>query len=136
METSFRYDGSSKFAKGHRWGFFPSVSAGYRVTEENFMKNIEQLSFISNWKLRASYGVMGSDITSAYQFLAGYDYPGASYVYGDEVYKGLGFRDIPNENITWYLIKSLNVGTDIELWNGLLSAQVDFFWKYGSERQY
>ena len=133
LETSFRYDGSSKFAKGHRWGFFPSVSAGYRVTEENFMKNIEQLSFISNWKLRASYGVMGSDITSAYQFLAGYDYPGASYVYGDEVYKGLGFRAIPNENITWYLIKSLNVGTDIELWNGLLSAQVDFFWKYGSE---
>ena len=46
LETSFRYDGSSKFAKGHRWGFFPSVSAGYRVTEENFMKNIEQLSFI------------------------------------------------------------------------------------------
>ena len=133
VQASFRYDGSSKFAKGHRWGFFPSVSAGYRVTEENFMKNIEQLSFISNWKLRASYGVMGSDITSAYQFLAGYDYPGASYVYGDEVYKGLGFRAIPNENITWYLIKSLNVGTDIELWNGLLSAQVDFFWKYGSE---
>ena len=129
-EVSFRYDGSSKFAKGHRWGFFPSASVGYRISEEKFIKEVDELSFITNWKLRASYGVMGDDGSSSYQYLSGYDYPGANYVFGDVVYKGLGFRGIPNELITWYKSKTLNVGTDVELWNGLLSAQVDFFWRY------
>lgn len=129
-EVSFRYDGSSKFAKGHRWGFFPSFSVGYRISEESFIKDVAPLSFITNWKLRLSYGVMGDDGSSSYQYLAGYDYPGASYVFGDEVYKGLGFRGIPNELITWYTSRTLNVGTDIDLWNGLLFGQVDFFWRY------
>ena len=129
-EVSFRYDGSSKFAKGHRWGFFPSASVGYRISEEKFIKELDELSFITNWKLRASYGVMGDDGSSSYQYLSGYDYPGASYVFGNVVNKGLGFRGIPNELITWYKSKTLNVGTDLELWDGLLSAQVDFFWRY------
>lgn len=129
-EASFRYDGSSKFAKGHRWGFFPSFSVGYRISEEDFIKDVAPLSFITNWKLRLSYGVMGDDGSSSYQYLAGYDYPGASYVFGDEVYKGLGFRGLPNELITWYTSRTLNVGTDIDLWNGMLFGQVDFFWRY------
>ena len=129
-EVSFRYDGSSKFAKGHRWGFFPSASVGYRISEESFIKEFAPLSFITNWKLRASYGAMGDDGSSSYQYLSGYDYPGASYVFGDVVYKGLGFRGLPNELITWYKSKTLNVGTDLDLWNGMLSAQVDFFWRY------
>ena len=57
-EVSFRYDGSSKFAKGHRWGFFPSASVGYRISEESFIKEFAPLSFITNWKLRASYGCL------------------------------------------------------------------------------
>lgn len=73
---------------------------------------------------------MGDDGSSSYQYLSGYDYPGASYVFGDVVYKGLGFRGLPNELITWYKSKTLNVGTDLDLWNGMLSAQVDFFWRY------
>ena len=124
-EVSFRYDGSSKFAKGHRWGFFPSASVGYRISEESFIKEFAPLSFITNWKFRASYGAMGDDGSSSYQYLSGYDYPGASYVFGDVVYKGLGFRGLPNELITWYKSKTLNVGTDLDLWNGMLSAQVD-----------
>ena len=99
-EVSFRYDGSSKFAKGHRWGFFPSASVGYRISEESFIKEFAPLSFITNWKLRASYGAMGDDGSSSYQYLSGYDYPGASYVFGDVVYNGLGFRGLPNELIT------------------------------------
>ena len=129
-EASFRYDGSSKFAKNHRWGFFPSVSVGYRISEESFIKDFEPLSFISNFKIRASYGVMGDDGSSSYQYLAGYDYPGASYVFGDEVYKGLGFRALPNELLTWYTSKTLNVGGDWDFWNGLLFGQIDFFWRY------
>lgn len=130
LEASFRYDGSSKFAKGHRWGFFPSVSAGYRISEENFIKDTDALSFLTNWKIRASYGVLGDDGSSSYQFLSGYDYPGAGYVFGTEAYKGLGFRGLPNPSITWYTSKTLNVGTDLDLFNGLFSFQIDFFWRY------
>ena len=130
LNATVRADGSSKFAKGHRWGFFPSASVGYRISEESFIKEFAPLSFITNWKLRASYGAMGDDGSSSYQYLSGYDYPGASYVFGDVVYKGLGFRGLPNELITWYKSKTLNVGTDLDLWNGMLSAQVDFFWRY------
>lgn len=129
-EFSFRYDGSSKFAKGHRWGFFPAVSAGYRISEENFIKDIDAFSFLTNWKLRASFGIMGDDDSSQYQYLSGYDYPGTSYIFGSQVSQGLGFRGLPNENITWYTSKTLNLGTDLDLWNGLFSAQIDFFWRY------
>ncbi len=133
LEAGFRYDGSSKFAPGHRWGFFPTVSGGYRISEESFIRNIEALSFITNLKLRGSYGVMGDDSSSRYQYLSGYDYPGAGYVFGDETYKGLGFRALANEKLTWFTYKNLNVGADLDLWNGLLTAQVDFFWRYGSD---
>lgn len=61
IEAQFRYDGSSKFAKGHQWGFFPSVSAGWRISEEPFIKNSDFFSFIDQLKLRASYGVLGDD---------------------------------------------------------------------------
>ncbi|WP_455584568.1 SusC/RagA family TonB-linked outer membrane protein [Bacteroides sp.] len=130
LEASFRYDGSSKFAKGHRWGFFPSVSAGYRISEENFIKDTDALSFLTNWKVRASYGVLGDDGSSSYQYLSGYDYPGVGYVYGTEAYKGLGFRGLPNPNITWYKSKTLNIGTDMDILDGLFSFQLDFFWRY------
>ncbi len=58
IEGQFRYDGSSKFAKGHQWGFFPSVSAGWRISEESFVRDTEALDFINNLKVRASYGVL------------------------------------------------------------------------------
>lgn len=130
VEASFRYDGSSKFAKGHRWGFFPSVSAGYRISEENFIKDTDALSFLTNWKVRASYGVLGDDGSSSYQFLSGYDYPGTGYVYGTEAYKGLGFRSLPNPIITWLTSRTLNIGTDLDILDGLFSFQLDFFWRY------
>ncbi|MDL2221790.1 TonB-dependent receptor, partial [Parabacteroides sp. OttesenSCG-928-N08] len=130
VEFSFRTDGSSKFAKGHRWGFFPAGALGYRVSEESFIRDSEQFSFLTNWKLRASYGVLGDDSQSAYRYISGYDYPGNAYVFGDEAYNGLGFRSLPNEALTWYTSHTLNIGTDVEMWNGLFSGQVDFFWRY------
>lgn len=129
-EFSFRYDGSSKFAKGHRWGFFPAGSVGYRISEESFIRDADFFSFLNNWKFRASYGVLGDDSESAYRYTSGYDYPGASYVFGDETYNGLGFRALGNDALTWYTSHTLNLGTDADMWNGLLSAQIDFFWRY------
>lgn len=134
-EFSFRYDGSSKFPKGKQWGFFPAVSVGWRISEEKFIKNSDIFSFVDNLKLRASYGVMGDDAAAAYQFVTGYDYPYAGSATGlpsGSVFDGtfvssLGFRNLPNMDISWYKVKTANVGLDANLWNGLLGFSIDLF---------
>lgn len=112
-EFSFRYDGSSKFPADNRWGFFPAASIGWRISEESFIK--DKLTFMDNLKLRASYGKMGDDSASDYQFISGYDYPNTSggtnnnyptgYMFGGAYINSLGFRAVPNPNITWYTVK-------------------------------
>ncbi len=137
FEAAFRYDGSSKFAENNRWGFFPSVQAGWRVSEENFIKNSETLSFIDNLKIRASWGEMGDDSAVAYQFVSGYDYPNTSgatngnfpkgYVFNGSVTNTLGFRSVANPNITWYTIRTANIGLDLDMWKGLLGLTFEMF---------
>ena len=134
-EFSFRYDGSSKFPVDKQWGFFPSVSTGWRISEESFIKNNTTLSFIDNLKLRLSYGVMGDDGASSYQFITGYDYPYAGsrnslasgYVFGGTFINSIGFRSSPNPNITWYTAKTSNIGFDGDFWHGLLGFSIDVF---------
>src|SRR5690606_32865569 len=81
VEGQFRYDGSSRFAPGHQWGFFPSASVGWRVSEEPFFSSLQALSFIDQLKFRASYGEMGDDFVNSndapYDWIAGYTYPAA-----------------------------------------------------------
>lgn len=124
---SFRLDGSSKFAKGHQWGFFPVGTIGWRLSEESFIKNKSNLSFINNLKLRASYGKMGDDSSSSYQFLSGFNYPSGGYVFNGSYLNALSLRGMPNPNITWFTSKMLNIGIDADLWNGLLGFQFDIF---------
>lgn len=126
-EFSFRYDGSSKFAVDNQWGFFPAGSIGWRLSEEGFMKDTKSLSFINNLKIRASYGKMGDDNSSVYQFLSGYNYPSGGYVFDDTNMNGLGMRGMANPYITWFTSKLANVGVDADLWNGLLGFQFDYF---------
>ncbi|MGV8090234.1 MAG: SusC/RagA family TonB-linked outer membrane protein [Mangrovibacterium sp.] len=125
FEFGFNYNGSSKFAKGHRWGFFPYTSAGWRISEESFIKN--NFPIISNLKIRGSWGQMGDDAASTYQFLTGYNYPSGNYVFDGKVIPGLGFRGMPNPNITWFTIITKNLGLDIDIKNGLLTVQADIF---------
>lgn len=128
FEFSFRYDGSSKNATAHRWGFFPSGSIGWRLSEENFMKENESLQFINNLKIRVSYGLLGDDsATNGYQFLTGYNYPSGGYIFDSDYVNALSLRGMPNLNITWYKSKLIDVGLDAELWNGLLGATFDVF---------
>lgn len=137
LEFSFRYDGSSKFAPGHQWGFFPGVSAGWRISEEPFIKNNSRLKFIDNIKLRGSWGKMGDDGSSSYQFVSGYDYPNTSggmysnyptgYMFGGAYTNALGFRAVPNENLTWFTVKTTNVGLDVDLWNELFGFTFELF---------
>ncbi|MCD8165426.1 MAG: TonB-dependent receptor [Bacteroides sp.] len=126
-EFSFRYDGSSRFPKGQQWGFFPSVFAGWRISEESFIKNTDALSFLTNLKLRASYGEVGDDSSSTYQFVSGYNYPATGghwqtlapgYIFDDVFVNSVGFRVLPNPNITWYQAKMYNAGIDGDILNG------------------
>ena len=125
VEAGFNYGGSSKFPEGERWGFFPYISGGWRVSEENFLKG--NTSIISNLKLRASIGQMGDDGASTYQFLTGYNYPVGNYVFNDLVIPGLGFRGMPNPNITWFVVTTKNIGVDLSLWDDKLMFQLDVF---------
>src|SRR5699024_418822 len=90
LEVGFRYDGSSKFPSEHQWGFFPFVSGGWVLTEENFLE--EPLSFFDNLKIRGSWGELGDDGASNFQFITGYDYPSGNYIFGNSVIPGLSDR--------------------------------------------
>jgi len=133
-EFSFRYDGSSKFDPSHRWGFFPSGFLGWRFTDENFWKALN-IKFIDNAKLRASYGVLGDDNASTYQYLNGYTYPangnnnelpGGTHFDGTFV-NASASTGIANKNITWYTAKTFNVGLDLNTRNGVLGLVIDYF---------
>jgi TonB-linked SusC/RagA family outer membrane protein len=126
-EFSFRYDGSSMFQEGEQWGFFPSASVGWRMSEESFIRDSENFNFITNLKWRASYGIMGDDRASTYQFLSGYNYPSNGYVFGGNYVNAFGMRGMPNPNITWFEAAVLNVGVDADLWRGLLGLSFDAF---------
>jgi len=134
-EVLFRYDGSSKFAKGHQWGFFPAASVGWRISNEDFFKNAASLSFINQLKLRASYGKTGDDNASTYQFISGYNYPTPTdsrnftggYVFDGNFNASANNKGIPNPNITWFTSKTFDLGIDVEVWNGLLGFTADYF---------
>nr|WP_242506945.1 TonB-dependent receptor [Parabacteroides goldsteinii] len=133
-EFSFRYDGSSMFGTGSQWGFFPSGSIGWRISEEDFWKD-SKLSFINNAKIRASYGKLGDDSASSYQFITGYTYPASGdynkrpggYVFNGSYVNSTANKGIANTNITWYIAKTFDVGFDLDAWNRLLGLSVDYF---------
>lgn len=127
VEVGFRYDGSSKFAPEAQWGIFPYVSAGWRISEESFMDFFDPLD---NLKLRASYGILGDDAASQFQFLSGYTYPSSGYVFDGDFISGLGFLGLPNRNITWFTAKTANIGLDGSLWRGNLYFTLDVFQRY------
>jgi TonB-linked SusC/RagA family outer membrane protein len=119
----FRYDGSPNFPENKRWGFFPGASVGWRVSEESFMDN---LTVIDELKLRASYGQMGNDSIPAFQYITAYKYAN-NYVVGNSDVIGLAPDVVANPNITWEVAKTSNIGFDLSLFGGKLSAQFDYF---------
>tara|TARA_R110002050_G_scaffold172142_1_gene304386 strand:- start:17165 stop:20281 length:3117 start_codon:yes stop_codon:yes gene_type:complete len=127
VDFRFRYDGSSRFPEGKRWGFFPSVSAGWRMSEENFMK--DNLPVVSNLKLRASYGQMGDDSSAAnYPPVLGYGLTNdLGWMFGDALSGGLQPQAIPNPNLTWYEITMYNLGLDFGVFNNHLSGSFELF---------
>lgn len=123
LTVTGRSDGSSKLAAGNKWAFFPSVAAGWRISQENFMKN---MAAISDLKLRVSYGVTGNDPLSAYatQSLL----TNISFAYGDESAPGYTFSSqIGNSSLKWELSGTKNIGLDFGLLKNRISGSIDWY---------
>jgi TonB-linked SusC/RagA family outer membrane protein len=123
-EFLFRYDGSQIFPKGKRYGFFPAVSAGWRLSEERFIS--DNLPFVSELKLRASYGELGNDRVKQWQYMQSFEFAD-NYVLGGNDVTGLSAAVASNPDITWEVSKKTDVGLVTELWKGLLGADVTVF---------
>lgn len=135
-EFLFREDGSSKFSKGYQWGFFPGGSVGWRISEEDFFRKSNALSFVQQLKLRASYGITGDDGAAAYQWVGGYNYPTSptdrrnftgGYVFNGNFIASASSKGIVNPAITWYTSHTFDAGIDFTGWNGLLGVTLDYF---------
>lgn len=137
-EFVWRYDGSYMFPKGKQFGFFPGISVGWRISEENFWK--DNISLINNFKLRASWGQTGNDRIDEYQYLSSYGYAttgmrdnntGQTALYydfnGGEQNKMLYESRIPNPNVTWERANQSNIGFEALLFNKL-SIEADYFY--------
>ena len=133
LETIFRADASARFPKHHRWGYFPSVSLGWVMSEESFMN---RLSFIDNLKLRASYGESGDDAVglnaaNEFPYLSGYGFDG-QYRLGDVTYSGLYVTGLANPALTWEKMKIYNGGVDFSFLSRKLYGSVDAFYRLRS----
>ena len=125
---SMRREGSSKFGKNHKWGNFPSASAGWNVMNEEFWKGLS----ISNWwnelKLRAGYGVTGVIPSSSYQALTRYDFGGGRYFYNNGKWvPGMVVASNPNPDLKWETSHEINVGIDWDMFNGRFGGSVDVY---------
>ncbi|WP_221269104.1 SusC/RagA family TonB-linked outer membrane protein [Mucilaginibacter sp. X5P1] len=127
LEGQFRADGSSLFAPGHQWGYFPSVSAGYVISKENwFSKNV---SFINNLKIRASYGVLGDDLVGPFQYFDNFSF--SNYVVTDNgsgaaVQPGINLTKLANPNITWETAKKTDIGINATFLNNFTLEAIYF----------
>jgi TonB-linked SusC/RagA family outer membrane protein len=128
-EMSFRYDGSSKFAEDFRWGFFPSFSAGWRLSEENFMASYKER--FGDLKLRGSYGVLGNQNVDDYSYFTTYTVYTNSYGFNNKAVSGTGFS-FGNKELQWEQSANLNIGVDASFFEGKLYGSVDYFNKLTS----
>lgn len=124
LESSFRLDGSSRFAPGNEWGFFPSVSLGWRLSEEPFFKGANNL--IQDLKIRASLGTAGNDGTAAYQWLSGFVYNGF-FAINETAIPTIDNTSLANEDLTWETITTYDIGLDISLLSNALTLSFDYF---------
>lgn len=125
VTATFRSDGSSKFAPGNRWGYFPAFSLGWRISEEDFFQNV---GFISNLKLTGGWGSLGNQNVPGLQYLALIS-SGRRYSFGGNQTVGAAQNRIPNLNITWESAQMTNFGLDIGFLENRLLANFNYFIK-------
>lgn len=121
--ASLRHEGNSRFGENHKWGLFPAVSAGWRISEENFMN---QFDFISDLKVRAGFGITGVAPNSSYLSLTSFSYGGRMLVDGNWV-QGISPVRNPNPDLRWEQKEEINVGVDFALFNDRLTGTYDIY---------
>lgn len=129
LNTTFRADGSSNFSKDNRWGYFPSISGGWVLTQEDFLSGSDIVSFL---KLRASWGQVGNQNAGAFQYLAPVTYANTNYTFGNEegvLAPGAYPSRLANENLKWETSEQTNIGLDARFLNNTLNVNLDFYEK-------
>ena len=130
-EFLWRYDGSYNFPEQNRFGFFPGISAGWRISEEKFFS--DNITFINSLKLRGSWGKLGNDAVSVngnlveYSYLPTYANTPSGYVINNQVAAAYHENGIPNPDITWEVANNYNFGLDGSLWNNRITFEFDYF---------
>lgn len=123
LTASVRYDGSSRFAEGNKWGVFPAIGAAWTISNEKFLKNNK---IISNAKLRVSYGETGNNQIGAYQSLAGAGLAG--YIFdGSTLNSGATITRLPNEDLTWETTIQSDIGLSLGLFDGRVNIEADYY---------
>ncbi|MEI7424163.1 MAG: SusC/RagA family TonB-linked outer membrane protein, partial [Prolixibacteraceae bacterium] len=126
LESTFRYDASAQFAPAKRWGLFPSISTGWRLSEEAFIKN--NIPWLSNLKLRGGFSNTGLDNVGGFQYLSGYNY-GRNYLFGSGLQTGIASTGATNQDLTWEKMTLYNLGLDFALLKRMLYGEVDVFYR-------
>lgn len=131
FEANFRADASSRFHKNNRWGYFPSFSAGWRLSEEQFMAKTRH--YIDNLKIRASYGTLGNiNNVGNYDYFPAYG-GNSYYPFDNSLSKVMGEIKPANASLSWEKVALMNFGVDFSLWNGLLSGTAEYYLKNTSD---
>ncbi|WP_439181950.1 SusC/RagA family TonB-linked outer membrane protein [Carboxylicivirga taeanensis] len=124
FEANVRKDGSSRFAKGNKWGVFPSFSAAWRISQEEFMGSLE---FLTNLKLRASWGQMGNERIGDFRYLP--QYAVEDNVMNGNLVTGVTQYDMANANISWETVELANIGLDFSLLDGKFFGELEYYRK-------
>ena len=125
LSAAIRADGSSRFGKNNRWGYFPSASAAWRISDEQFFKNVKKLSFINDMKIRASYGVTGNFQIGNYDHLATMSID--NYILGNGLAYGYKPDNIKRDDLSWEKNQMINAGIDLQMFDGYLGLSVDYY---------
>ncbi|MCK0158252.1 TonB-dependent receptor [Cellulophaga sp. F20128] len=125
LEANVRYDGSSNFGPGNKWGVFPSFSAGWNISNEGFMGNV---TFIDDLKLRASWGQLGNQAITPNQYSSIYNL-GGIYSYGGNLVGGAAQTSLPNPDVTWETSTQTDIGFDISMFGRKLNIVADYYLK-------
>ena len=137
FETTMRYDGSSRFPTDNRYGFFPSAAIGWRITEENFWKENENLSFVDNLKIKASIGVLGNNNIGNYPYQSVYALGDElNYVFGGTYTQGAAITTYVDPTLKWERTRTTDVGIETALFRQKLTFNASYFYRKTSDILY
>lgn len=128
LAANFRADASDRFVKKHRWGFFPSVNVGWRLSEEEWIKEPTE-NWLSNAKIRASWGILGNDNIAQYMYASTYALTGVSHAFDNSAVgqTGAWIAVLGNEDLKWEEVNQTDIGLDLGFFNNRLTLTYDYY---------